>query len=111
MNLLSLWIDTPRMCRLVPDEDERLWTMLRLARRQGGGNVQPEGPLQTAGVEQRGRSLASPDGAMPHTASSRFSSVKPGGASLLGVTQRAALVMEIVLCITQRGRAVGEWEG
>lgn len=111
MNLLSHWIDTPRMCRLAPDEDELLWTMLLLARRQGGGKVQPEGPLKTAGVEQDGRGFVSADEAMLHSASLRFSSVKPGGTSLLGMTQRAALVMEIVLCITQRGRAIRGWEG
>lgn len=49
----------------------------------------------------------SPGGVTLRTASLRFSSVKPGGASPLGVTQRAALVMEIVPCITQRDRAAG----
>lgn len=36
------------------------------------------------------------------------SSVKTSGESLLGVTQCVALVMEIVLCITRRGRAAEE---
>lgn len=63
--------------------------------------MQPEGPFKTAGSElKRG-------GAWHCTASLLYSSVKPDGTSLLGVTQRAALVVEIVLCITQWGRAVG----
>lgn len=86
------------MCRLAPDEDELLRTALLLARRR---QVRAAGAIKNSGGGAKG------GGAWRHRASLCYSSVKPGGTSLLGVTQRAALVVEIVPCITQRGRAVG----